>query len=155
MCPDLSYLYHLLHAMDPEFREIFKVHADFRQTMEIDDQHLLAYGQWVAQLCRQEELPHFERSGIERLVEFGARQAGDRQKVVASHAEIADLVREAAYWARKENGHLVSARHVEQALHERVFRANRVEEEIRELIIQGTILVDIEGRKVGQVNGLS
>lgn len=149
------FLYHLLYTGDDEFREIFKVHADFRPTMALDDQHLLAYLQWVAQLCRQEGLPHFDRSGIEQLVEFGARKAGDRQKVSASYAEITDLGREAAYWARKDNGHLVSARHVQKALEERVFRSNRIEEEIHELITQGTILVDIDGRKVGQVNGLS
>ncbi|MBI3301385.1 MAG: AAA family ATPase [Deltaproteobacteria bacterium] len=149
------FLYQLLYMWDDEFREIFKVHADFRHTMELDDQHMLAYGQWVAQLCRQENLPHFDRAAVERLVEFGARKAGDRQKVSASYAEIADLVREAAYWARKDNGQLVSARHVQKALDERVFRANRIEEEIRDLITEGTILVDIDGRKVGQVNGLS
>jgi ATP-dependent Lon protease len=148
-------LYHLLYRWDDEFREIFKVHADFRPTMEGDAQHLWAYGQWVAQICRQEGLSHFDCSGVERLVEFGARKAEDRQKVSASHAEISDLVREAAYWARKENGTLVSARHVQKAINERIFRSNRVEEEIRELITQGTILVDIDGRKVGQVNGLS
>ncbi len=148
-------LYHLLYAWDEEFREIFKVHADFRPTMELDTPHLLAYGQRVAQLCQQEGLPHFDRSGVERLVEFGARRAGDRQKVSAAYAEIADLVREAAYWTRKDNGNLVSARHVEKALDARVFRSNRIEEEIRELITQGTILVDIDGRKIGQVNGLA
>jgi predicted ATP-dependent protease len=116
---------------------------------------LLAYGQWVAQLCREEKLPHFERAAVERLVEFGARQAEDRQKVSASYAEIADLVREAAYWARNENAQLVSARHVQHAIEQRVFRSNRIEEEIRDLITQGTILVDIDGSKVGQVNGLS
>jgi lon-related putative ATP-dependent protease len=149
------YLYHLLYALDEEFREVFKVHADFRHSMELDTPHLLAYGQWVAQVCRQENLPHFDRSGVERLVEFGARQAGDRQKVSASYAEITDLVREAAYWARKDNGHAVSARHVQKAIDQRSFRSNRVEEEIRDLITEGTILVDIDGRKVGQVNGLS
>jgi ATP-dependent Lon protease len=100
-------------------------------------------------------LPHFDRSGIERLIEFGARQAGDREKVLASYAAIADLAREAAFWARKEDGQLVSARHVEQALKNRVFRSNRIEEEIREMIAKGTILVDIDGKKIGQVNGLS
>ena len=149
------YLYHLLYAMEPEFREIFKIQADFRHTMELDTSHLLAYGQWVGQLCRQEGLPHFERSGVERLVEFGAREAGDREKVLASRAQLADLAREAAYWARREDGSLVAAQHVEKALQERVFRSNRIEEEIRELITQGTILVDIDGRKIGQVNGLS
>jgi ATP-dependent Lon protease len=149
------FLYHLLYAWDDEFREIFKVHADFRHTMELDAQHLSVYGQWVARVCRQEGLPHFDRSAVERLVEFGARQAGDRQKVSAASAEITDLVREAAYWARKDNGHLVSARHVQQALDQRTFRSNRVEEELREFITQGTILMDIDGRKVGQLNGLA
>lgn len=149
------FLYHMLYAWDDEFREIFKVHADFRHTMELDAQHLAVYGQWAARVCRQEGLPHFDRSAVERLVEFGARQAGDRQKVSAASAEITDLVREAAYWARKDNGHLVSARHVQHALDQRTFRSNRVEEELREFITQGTILMDIDGRKVGQLNGLA
>lgn len=148
-------LYHLLYNLDEEFRDVFKVHADFRHTMNLDIQHLPAYGQWVAQVCRQENLPHFDRSGVERLVEFGARRAGDRRKVSAAFAEITDLVREAAYWARKENGHAVSVRHVQKAIDERVFRSNRIEEEMRDLITDGTILVDIDGSKVGQVNGLS
>jgi ATP-dependent Lon protease len=150
------FLYHLLYALDDEFREIFKVHADFRHVMELQEQHILAYGQWVAQVCRLENLPHFDRAAVERLVEFGARQAGDREKVSASYAEIADLTREAAYWARQDNNRqIVSVQHVQKALDERVFRSNRIEEELRELITQGTILVDIDGRKVGQLNGLA
>ena len=149
------FLYHLLYSLDDEFRDIFKIHADFRQAMELDSPHVLAYGKWVAQLCQQEGLPHFDRSGIERLVEFGARKAGDREKVSASHAEITDLTRETAYWAGKDHAQIVSARHVEQALQSRTFRSNRIEEEIREMITQGTILVDLDGYKVGQVNGLA
>lgn len=149
------YLYHLLYSMDEEFREIFKVHADFRRVMELDAQHLLAYGNWTAQICRNERLPHFEQAAVERLVEFGARKAGDRQKISAAYADVADLIRESAYWARRDNSTAVAARHVQHALEERVFRADRIEHDIRELITQGTILVDIDGRKVGQVNGLS
>lgn len=150
-----SFLYHLLYAWDEEFHEIFKVRADFNPFMQRDQKHQLAYAEWVGNLCNEEGLPHFDRSGIERLIEFGARQAGDREKVLASYAEIADLVREAAFWARKEDRQLVSARNVEQALQSRVFRSNRIEEEIREMIAKGTILVDIDGKKVGQANGLS
>lgn len=148
-------LYHLIYSMDEEFRDIFKVHADFRRTMELAPQHVTVYAQWIAQICRTEGLPHFDRSALERTVEFGARKAGDRQKVSASHAEIADLAREAVYWARKEQATLVSAHHVQKTIEERVFRSNRIEEEIHALITQGTILVDIDGHKVGQVNGLS
>lgn len=150
-----AFLYHLLYAWDEDFHEMFKVRADFNPVMRRDQEHQLAYGQWVGNLCNEEGLPHFDPSGIERLIEFGARQAGDREKVLASYASIADLVREAAFWARKEDRQLVSARHVEKALDGRVFRSNRIEEDIRELIANGTILVDITGKKVGQVNGLS
>lgn len=150
-----AFLYHLLYAWDDDFHEMFKIRADFSPVMQRDDTHQIAYAQWVGNLCSEEGMPHFDRSGIERLLEFGARQAGDREKVLASYAAVADIVREAAFWARKEDRQLVSARHVQQALENRVFRSNRIEEEIRELIANGTILVDLDGKKVGQVNGLS
>lgn len=150
-----SFLYHLLYLWDEEFHDMFKIRADFNPVMQRDDDHHLAYAQWVGNLCNEEGLPHFDQSGVERLIEFGARQAGDRDKVLAAYAEIADLVREAAFWARKEDRQLVSECHVEKALASRVFRANRIEEEIRELIAHGTLLVDIDGKKVGQVNGLA
>jgi ATP-dependent Lon protease len=149
------FLYHLLYAWDEGFREIFKVRADFRAVMELEESHRLAYARWVAKLCSEEGLPHFDRGAVERILEFGARQAGDREKILASYAEVADLVREGAYWARREDKQIVSRRHVEQALESRIFRSNRIEEEIRELIAKGTILIDINGKKVGQVNGLS
>jgi ATP-dependent Lon protease len=150
-----AFLFHLLYAWDDEFHEMFKIRADFNPVMQRDESHQMAYAYWVGNLCQEEGLPHFDPSGIERLIEFGARQAGDREKVLASYAAIADLVREAAFWARKEDSQLVSKRHVDRALENRVFRSNRIEEDIRELIANGTILVDIEGKKVGQVNGLS
>jgi ATP-dependent Lon protease len=148
-------LYHLLYAWDEDFRDIFKIRADFNPVMQRDHEHQLAYARWVGTLCRAEELPHLDPGAVERLIEFGARQSGDREKILASYAAIADLVREAAFWARKEDRQLVSARHVEKALAGRVFRSNRIEEEIREMLADGTILVDIAGTKIGQVNGLS
>ena len=150
-----AFLYHLLYAWDDEFHEMFKIRADFNPVMQRDQNHQLAYAHWVGNLCSEEGLPHFDPSGIERLIEYGARQAGDREKVLASYAVVADLVREAAFWARGEDSQLVARRHVDKALESRVFRSNRIEEDIRELIANGTILVDIDGRKVGQVNGLS
>ena len=148
-------LYHSLYALDPEFQDLFKVHADFRHTLELSGQHGQLYGQWVGRLCQQEDLPHFERSGVARLVEFGARRVGDREKVSAAYAEVADLVREAAYWAGKDKAGLVTAAHVETALQQRRFRANRIEEELREMITRGTVLLDSQGKKVGQINGLA
>jgi ATP-dependent Lon protease len=150
-----AFLYHLLHNWDEDFHEIFKIRADFSPVMPLDEEHHKAYACWVADLCNEENLPHFDPSAIDRLVQFGARQAGDREKVLASRSAIADLAREAAFWARKEDGQLVSQRHVDEALRSRTFRSNRIEEDIREMISNGTILVDLQGMKMGQVNGLS
>jgi predicted ATP-dependent protease len=150
-----AFLYHLLYTWDDDFHELFKIRADFNPVMQRDQRHQLAYAHWVGELCNEEGLPHFDHSGVEKLIEYGARQAGDRDKVLASHAAIGDLVREAAFWARQEDRQLVSARQVEKALESRVFRSNRIEEDIRELIVNGTILVDIDGKQIGQVNGLS
>ena len=149
------WLYHLLYALDPDFRDIFKIQADFRSAMENDAQHQLAYGQWTAQVCHQDGLPPVDRAGVERLIEFGARQAGDRDKVSAAYAEIADIVREAAYWASRDHAGVISAQHVTKALEERVFRSNRIEEELRERIRHGTLLVDIDGYKLGHCNSLA
>jgi ATP-dependent Lon protease len=149
------FLYHLLYSWDDDFHEVFKIRADFSPAMNRDEEHQMAYARWVSKLCDEEQLPHFDGSGVERLIEFGVRTAGDRAKVAASYAAIADIVREAVFWARKEDRQLVSAQHVEQAIASRVFRSNRIEEDIRELIANGTILVDVAGKKVGQVNGLS
>jgi ATP-dependent Lon protease len=150
-----AFLYHLLYTWDDDFHELFKIRADFNPVMQRDQRHQLAYAHWVGELCTEEGLPHFDHSGVEKLIEYGARQAGDRDKVLASHTAIGDLVREAAFWARQEDRQLVSARQVEKALENRVFRSNRIEEDIRELIANGTILVDLDGKKVGQANGLS
>ena len=150
-----AFLFHLLYTWDDDFHELFKIRADFNPVMQRDQGHQLAYAHWVGELCNEEGLPHFDQSGVEKLIEYGARQAGDREKVLASHAVIGDLVREAAFWARQEDRQLVSARQVEKALESRVFRSNRIEEDIRELIANGTNMVDIDGKKVGQVNGLS
>ena len=145
-----SYLYHLLYTWDDEFREIFKVRADFNPVMQLNRDHQLAYGRWVGNLCAQEGLPHFNPSAVEKLIEFGVRRAGDREKILASYSDIADVVREAGFWARKQDRQLVSAEHVDAALKSRVYRSNRVEEEIREMIANGTILVDAEEKRSGR-----
>jgi lon-related putative ATP-dependent protease len=88
-------------------------------------------------------------------MEYGVRQAGRRNKVTARFPELADLAREAAYIARQENGTLVTDSHVRRAREARIERHNLTETKIREMIEEGTLLIDTDGGRVGQVNGLS
>ncbi len=148
-------LLHILSFWDPEFSECFKVVADFGPDTERDGDGVLAYAQRIAHVCRAEGLPPFDRGAVAEVVRFGARQAEHKDKLSAVVEVVDDLVREAAFFATEAGAAVVGAEHVRRALEDRVFRWNRIEEKIRELFAEGTLLVDVKGKKVGQVNGLA
>ncbi|MBI1817405.1 MAG: AAA family ATPase [Deltaproteobacteria bacterium] len=147
-------LFQLLYFYDEEFREIFKVKADFGFEVDGDDARASFVAQ-VARIVRDEQLPAFRRAAVARLIEFGARSVNHRRKLPSQWEDLADVMREAAFWCRKAGAAEVDDAHVQHALEQRIFRLNRIEEKLRELIRDGVLLVDVDGRKVGQVNGLA
>jgi lon-related putative ATP-dependent protease len=149
------YLYYLLYNLDEEYRELFKVKADFDSRMDRTDENIHKYALFVTTLCREEKLLPFDRAGVARVVELGSRLAEHQNKLSSRFSDISDIIREASYWASKSNGGIVSEEHVQKAIDERMLRTNRIEERLREMIIEGTIIVDTTGEKVGQVNGLA
>jgi lon-related putative ATP-dependent protease len=147
--------YYLAYEYDEDFRKLFKVQADFGTEFDRTPDACQDYAQFVAARCHQEELLHFEPQAVGRIVEHGSRLANHKSKLSTRFGEIADLVREASYWAKQQGRDRTTAEDVHRALDERVFRANRAEERMQELIHEGTIRVDVEGDAVGQVNGLA
>ena len=148
-------LFHLLHEVDEDFRKLFKIKADFDVEMTRNDETMRQYAMFVGSVCRREGLKHFDRGAVARVIEHSSRLAGDQTKVTTRFNEVVEIIYEAAAWAERDGADLVRAEHVEKAIEERVFRNNRIEEKIQELIARGTILVDTEGAVVGQINGLS
>ncbi len=149
------FLYYLLYNLDEEYRELFKVKADFDSRMERTDENIHKYASFVAMRCKEEKLLPFDRTGVAKVVEVGSRLAEHQNKLTSRFSEIADIIREASYWASKSNGRIVTETHVQKAIDERIYRTNRIEERLREMILEGTLIVDTEGEKVGQVNGLA
>ena len=150
-----AYFYNLLYFYEPDFADLFKVKAEMRPSVVADGAAAAHYAAHVGALARRENLPPFEAGALEKIVEFGMRMAGDRSRVLAMLEPIDDLARESAYFARDEKANRVTAVHVERALGERMLRLNFIEEEIRRLIAQGTLIVHIDGASVGQINGLA
>ncbi|RLC81150.1 MAG: ATP-dependent protease [Chloroflexi bacterium] len=148
-------LYHYLYNLDEEFKELFKVKADFDTRMDRNEENIKAYCAFICGICQKENLLPFENSGMAKIVEYGSRLAGDQDKLSTRFADIADIIREAHFWASQEGATSVKAEHVQKALAEKVYRSNLVQERVREMIEKGTILIDTEGEVVGQVNGLS
>lgn len=149
------YLYQLLFALDMEFTEFFKVKAEFDTTMARTQENVRQYAAFVCTLCQKENLKHLDGSGLAKLVEYSSRLAEDQQKLSTRFAEIADIVREANFYATQENSKLVTGIHVKKAIEERIYRSKLIQEKIQEMINRGILLIDTDAEKVGQVNGLS
>ncbi|MDH5769418.1 MAG: AAA family ATPase, partial [Nitrospirota bacterium] len=124
------YLYYLLYNLDEEYRELFKVKADFDSRMERTDENIQKYASFVATRCKEEKLLPFDRTGVAKIVEVGSRLADHQNKLSSRFSEITDIIRESSYWAFKANSQLVTEEYVNKAMDERVFRTNRIEERL-------------------------
>ncbi len=150
-----AYIYHLLYEMDDDFKKIFKIRADFDNEMPNDQKSLTSYMSFIKWLCDEEKLRPFDLSAVTEFVEYGVRLAGDQKKLSTRFSMLADVIREADYWAGKGNAAQITGSHVRKALDERIERVKMVEEKIQEMILDGSIMIDTSGAVVGQVNGLS
>jgi lon-related putative ATP-dependent protease len=149
------YLYYMLYSLDQEFKELFKVKADFAEMMDWEPAAAKQYAQFIGAICREEELKHFAPSGVAKVVEHGARLADHRNKLATKFGDIVDLVRQSSFWANTNGNKLVQAEDVQKALDEKTYRSSRIEERVQEMIADGTILIDTEGMVLGQINGIS
>ncbi|RKY31082.1 MAG: ATP-dependent protease [Candidatus Omnitrophota bacterium] len=148
-------LYYLLYNYEEDFRKLFKVRADFSNMMDRDKKGISSYASFISKICREENLKHFDRSGVAKVIEYGSRLVEDKEKLTTRFIDIADLIRESNYWAEVDNSKYVTEKHVKKALEEKIYRSNMIEKRIEELIKEGVIMVDTDGEVKGQVNGLS
>lgn len=148
-------LYYLLAALDPDFSELFKVQVDFDEIMPNNPEIQHLYAQLIGTLARKNNLRPFDRYAVAKVIEHSARLVGDSEKLTAQINDIADLLREADYWASQNGNHTITEGDVHKAIDAQIYRADRVRERFHENILRKTILIDTTGTRVGQINGLS
>jgi len=149
------FIYYLLSRLDPDFQELFKVPADFADHMPLSDESVPLFAQLVGTIARREKLKPLDRAAVARVVRYASRIAGDAERLSTHMDGIADLLREADYWAGEGGREVVAEEDVSHAIDAKIYRSDRVRELIQEQIQRGTMLIDTDGEKVGQVNGLS
>ncbi len=149
------YYYHMLHSHDDDFRKIFKVKADFDSTVPNNKKLHKAYSIFISGICKEEGLKHFSPEGVATIVEYGVRMVSDQKKLSIRFGDIADIVREASYWAGKDKKRLVGREHVCKAVKEKKRRSSLTAEKMQDMIIEGTVMIDTKGSTVGQINGLA
>jgi lon-related putative ATP-dependent protease len=149
------YLYQMMFQLDPDFRELFKIKAEFDTVMDRTESKVMQYAAWVCALCEKEKLKHLDGTGIGKLVEFSSRIVEDQYKLSTQFAYVADVIREANFYATQDNSDLTTGDHVKKAIEEKVYRSKLIQEKIQEMIKRGFFLIDTVQERVGQVNGLS
>jgi len=148
-------LYYLLQRLDPDVAELFKVVADFEETVDRSPDSHLDFARLCASMAKKHNLRPFDRAAVARFVDRASRIADDSAKLTTHLGDLAELLQEADYWAGSAEREVATGDDVERAVREQEKRLGRIPEHIHESIGDGTLLIDTSGTQVGQVNGLS
>lgn len=150
-----NYVYSILSNYEDDFNKIFKIKAEFDYEMKLTDTALNEYARIIKKLIENENLFEFDKTAIAKIAEYGARYAGEKNKLTTRFAYITDLTRESSFWAKDNGDDIVTAYHVNQAYKSARERHNLYESKVSEMITTGSIMIDTKGERIGQVNGLA
>ena len=148
-------LYELAYGLDEDVRKLFRVKAEFDWRVAWDDAGVAGYASFLSSQVRSAGLRHFDPGAVARVIEHGGRLAESREWLSTRFVEIAGLAAEASHWAARDESELVRLEHVERAIEQKVRRSDLIERHLQEMVREGTLLLDLDGERVGQVNGLS
>lgn len=149
------YIYSMLYRLDEDFKKIFRIKAEFDNTMPLNNENIKRYFQFTRRIIDQDQLPPFDLSGLQAVAEYGRKLSGHRSKMTVRFTAISDIIREAAFCAQQRRARKVTREDVHQAIVGKRMRVNLVEEKIQELYDNNTLMVSTSGTAVGQINGLS
>jgi ATP-dependent Lon protease len=110
---------------------------------------------FACKIAKEEGLLPLDSTGMAGVIEYGVALSGRKNKLSTRFSDVADIIREAGYWANQSRNKIITEKHVDKAIEEKEYRLNRIEERIQEMIEEGTLMIDIKGSRVGQINGLS
>ena len=148
-------IYQSLLAMDSDFRKLFKIKVEFEENAPITIENLNKLAGFIHGFCEQEELPHLDKGAVAKIVEYASKLADDKDKISTRFTEIAQIVGEAATWAKMDRKKIVTAEYVDTALRERTERVEKYNSKYMEMIEENTLLIDTKGFVEGQINGLT
>ncbi|MGD8461192.1 MAG: AAA family ATPase [Desulfobacterales bacterium] len=148
-------IFEVIQSEDPRFNKIFKVRADFDSEVDRTPRTIQQYARFVARVCREENLLPFTPKGVSLMVEYGEKYVSNKHKLSIRFGPILGILKEADYWARKSNARQVTDTHVIRAFNDHRFRHNLYEHKMHESYLDNTIMIDVSGEVIGQVNALA
>ena len=148
-------IYQSLLAMDSDFRKLFKIKVEFEEDAPLTTENMNKVARFIHGFCEKEDLPHLEKSAVAKVIEYASKISGQQGKISTRFTDIAQVVGEAATWAKMDKKKLVSAEYIDTALEERVERIKKYDAKYLEMINQNTLLINTAGSNVGEINGLT
>lgn len=150
-----SYVYQTLYSYDEDFRKLFKIKADFDIDMSNSKENCMKYASFISSHCENNGLLHFDKSAVAAVIEYSRRLAEHKDKLSTRFNDIVEILYESDAWARIAGEKTVTGSNVKKAIEQKMYRSNRIEEKMQELIDTGVVLISTEEKVIGQVNGLS
>lgn len=150
-----NYTYSALYSYDDDFRKLFKVMAEFDVEMSKNQENVYKMAKFIADHCQKEGLKSFDKEAVARVVEYSSRLADHQEKLTSRFSKVVEILYEADLWAEDEGATIIGKKHIEKAIREKVFRSGKYEERLNEMFLDGTLLIDVDGEKIGQINGLA
>ena len=150
-----SEIYHTLLSMDDDFRKLFKIKVEFEEDAPKTEENIAKLVKFVRSYCEQEDLLDVDKEAMARIVEYASKLSGDKEKLSTQFSEIGQIVGEASTWAKLDKSKIVTQKYVQKAFDERIERIKKYDTKYSQMIKEGALLINTEGYKVGQINGLT
>lgn len=148
-------IYHTLLSLDSDFRKLFRIKVEFEDDAPRTQENMLKLARFIHSFCQQEDLPHFDKTAVGRMIEYASRLADDKEKLSTRFNDLSEIIAEAATWAKLSKSKIVTKDFVDKALSERIDRIKKYDAKYTEMIRENTLLISTDGFKVGQINGLT
>ncbi|PID59390.1 MAG: peptidase [Ignavibacteriae bacterium] len=150
-----NYTYSMLSEYEDDFKKIFKVKAEFDYEMSITDKSIAEYARVIKKIISTEKLSELDNSAVAKVIEYGARFVSSKNKLTTKFSYIADLLREADFWAKDVGNKVLTKHHITKAYNSMIERHSLHESKLKEMINEEMILINTDGTKIGQINGLA
>jgi len=147
--------YYLLYEYDEDFRKLFKIKVDFDVEMDRNRVHIDEHVHFIASVCKNKNLVHFSPRAVAAVIDYSSRLVGDQRKLTTLFNKLVEIIYEADSWAKKEGASIVEDRHVKRAIEEKRYRSAMIEEKIRSHIKEHSLIINVTGEKIGELNGLA
>lgn len=143
--------YDLLYSYDEDFKKIFKIRAEYKSVLNIDDEIKKAFLGKVNNICRVNKLNPLSTGAMKELAKFSSRKAENRNKLFIDDHELGRVIMLSNSKVKNDNRTQIESEDIKET----VYNEELIEKEIGESYKENKIFINVKSRLVGQINGLS